>query len=237
MPNGWLSPSRNMVLVLSYAVAIGSRNSVMRLALSADRVGTPHGAGHGVIEQLRIVVRATPRRLGDQHIPGRQHVNPAWMLETRREGIDLEPGRGDRLFPSVPSLGGRHLEGWEAALRFRRRHAGLLPKAAAGAPSVTVRTATVVAPTNATPRARLCSKNSTTTPRDGIFRETLSHVAVPIATWMTIGDFLRGEFRGSCQEYRVGARGVDAPLSGRGQGLTMAVGHLRLWLGKMGAAI
>ena len=88
-------------------------------------------------------------RLGDEHVAVGQHVDPARMIETGRKRIDLEPGCRDRRLPG-PSLGGRHLERRDAALRFCRRDRRRAAPGRLGRAALRRRTRTAAPPITAT---------------------------------------------------------------------------------------
>ena len=120
MPNGWFSPSRKISRLSATPSPSASRNSVMRFGADAKGGGAPHRRLHRVVEHAPDR-SGDLRRLGDEHVAIGQHVDPARMLQTGRERVDLEPGRRHRRLPVAPSPGRRHLERRDAALRLRRR--------------------------------------------------------------------------------------------------------------------
>ena len=91
------------------AVAVGIAQERDAVGAVADRGGALHRAQHGVVEDRADAARHA-QRLGRQHVAIGQHVDPARMLEAGREGVDLEPRRGNRRLPGGPASRGRHLQ-------------------------------------------------------------------------------------------------------------------------------
>jgi hypothetical protein len=104
-----------------HAVAIAVAQQRDAVGAHAHGVGAPHRAHHGVVQD-RPGRAVRLNGLGDQHVAIGQHFDPAAMIETARERIDLQAGRRDRRLSRAPALGRRHLERRDGALRFRRRY-------------------------------------------------------------------------------------------------------------------
>ena len=103
------------------AVAVLVAQQRDAVGADAQRVGTPHRRLHRIAEHAAD--RAGDlRRLGNEDVAIGQHVDPARMVETGRKRIDLEPRCCHRNLRAGPSLGGRHLERRDGALRLRHRY-------------------------------------------------------------------------------------------------------------------
>ena len=118
---GLVQPFQEHFPDFGHAIAI--RVAQQRDAVRADAHGGGafHRADHRIVEdrsrgsgRRRSASATSTSPLGSTSIQ-------RGCCESRCEGVDFEPGRGDRRLPCGPSLGGRHFQRRDAALRLGRR--------------------------------------------------------------------------------------------------------------------
>jgi hypothetical protein len=143
---------------LGGAVAVRVAEQRDPVGADAQRGGAPHRRGHGVVEDAPRPAARHGQGLGDQDVAVGQDVHPAGMLEAGSEGVDLQPGGGDRGLSRVPAAGRRHLEGRHAPCGLAGGIEGAPPVAGSRMSSRPCRHRIVPAPISATIRPKASDK-------------------------------------------------------------------------------